>query len=99
MNGVSPLSTLPRACLGCGVLTHGGRCAACKPKRTQASATQRGYPAWWTRLSKRARELQPWCSTCGTTGTSRNPLTVDHTPEAWSKAEAGNRLTLKDFRD
>lgn len=46
-------------------------------------------------LSARARQLQPWCSTCG----SPDNLTVDHTPAAWAKVQAGKRLTLRDFEN
>lgn len=88
---------LTKLCL-CGedALPGGSRCADCRPTRApQASATARGYPAWWQRLSARARQLQPWCSTCG----SPDNLTVDHTPAAWAKVQAGKRLTLRDFEN
>jgi hypothetical protein len=48
-------------------------------------------------LSRIARKQQPFCSTCFAPDTAENPLTVDHTPVAWAKVKAGNRLTLKDF--
>lgn len=84
-----------RPCVGCGeLISSGSRCRDCRPKRTAPSATRRGYPEWWNRLSKRARELQPWCA-CG----AIDHLTVDHTPASWLKVEAGQRLTLNDFRN
>lgn len=75
-----------RPCLGCGVPSVGSRCADCalrlKAERpypsgkrlSNASASARGYDAAWQRLSKRARNLQPWCSDCG----CPDDLTADH---------------------
>ena len=40
----------------------------------KATREARGYDHNWRRLSQRARELQPWCSHCGTT----DDLTADH---------------------
>jgi hypothetical protein len=48
-------------------------------------------------LSRLARQQQPWCSTCHAPDTEGNPLTVDHTPEAWAKIAGGQRLSLADF--
>lgn len=90
-----------RPCLGCGHdIESGSRCDDCRlprRRRAQASATRRGYNHRWAALSRRARAAQPWCSTCLTPGTPKNPLTVDHSPEAWLKFVAGKTLTLKDF--
>lgn len=65
-------------CLYCGVISRGGTCRQCKaaieardPKRQQR---HRQYDYEWTRLSRLARTLQPWCSRCG----SKNDLTADH---------------------
>lgn len=82
----------------CGTLTDTGRCPEhprCRVHAAKPSATARGYPHWWQVLSKRARELQPWCTRCQST----HNLSVDHSPEAWKLVEAGKRLTLKHFRD
>lgn len=38
------------------------------------SREERGYNDAWRKLSQRARELQPWCSVCGTS----EDLTADH---------------------
>jgi 5-methylcytosine-specific restriction endonuclease McrA len=65
-----------RPCLGCSVLVvSGSRCAACKPKRTTtATRKERHRPAALDRLSKRLRQLSPFCEWCGTT----TDLVVDH---------------------
>ncbi len=63
-----------RPCLSCGDLTPTGTyCTDCKPP-DKSSATARGYDWQWTKLSRRARRLQPFCSVCnGTTD-----LQADH---------------------
>lgn len=67
-------------CLDCGDVTPGPRCEECRAEheaRTSArkgSASSRGYDAAWSRLSARARRLQPFCTDCGT----RDDLTADH---------------------
>jgi hypothetical protein len=81
----------------CGALSEKARCPEHRPKHPTKDRKARGYGHWWESLSRQARELQPWCSTCLTPGTHTNPLTVDHTPAAWAKVQAGKRLTLKDF--
>lgn len=43
----------------------------------------------------RARKLQPWCGQCGSTAN----LTVNHTPEMWTKVAEGKALTLKDVAE
>ena len=53
---------------------------------------KRGYDWAWRKLSEKARRLQPFCTDCGTT---RN-LTVDHTPEAWRRRDAGKPIRLQD---
>lgn len=65
-------------CLYCGVISRGGTCRQCRaaieardPKRQQR---HKQYDYEWTRLSRLARTLQPWCSRCG----SKNDLTADH---------------------
>lgn len=64
-----------KLCVICGEPCESSRCnehpAPAKPK---TSATQRGYTSSWDRLSKRARQIQPWCSACGT----KDDLTGDH---------------------
>lgn len=94
-----PQMKLPRPCLGCQTAFNGpgSRCNACKPRTITKprSRKERGYTAQWDRLSKRARQIQPWCSDCG--GTDK--LSVDHTIEAWKKVERGEALTLQDFAD
>ncbi|BCO47229.1 hypothetical protein MINTM002_29030 [Mycobacterium intracellulare] len=82
---------------GCGELSDQARCPAHRPRHPTKGRKSRGYPAWWERLSRQARQLQPWCSTCQTPGSADNPLTVDHTPESWQRVQAGKRLTLHDF--
>lgn len=65
-------------CLYCGVISRGGTCRQCKaaieardPKRQQR---HKQYDYEWTKLSRLARTLQPWCARCG----SKNDLTADH---------------------
>ncbi len=64
---------------------HGARCESCteewkaaRPRRgerkSKASSWALGYDSKWRRLSKRARQLQPWCSDCHST----EDLTADH---------------------
>jgi len=63
-------------CLYCGVLSRGSACKQClnaiqsrDPKRKN-----RKYDYEWNKLSKLARQIQPWCSRCG----SKKDLTADH---------------------
>lgn len=82
-----------RTCLDCGEPCDGPRC----PQHTldaKGTATQRGYDAAWDRLSRRARKLQPFCLTCGST----EELQTDHTPEAWARKAAGKPIRLLDVQ-
>ena len=54
---------------------------------------QRGYGYRWQKLSKRARELQPFCTDCG----SPEDLTADHTEQAWKRYDAGKSIRLQDI--
>lgn len=78
-----------RPCLDCGTPSEGPRCPE---HATEAKGTRhaRGYDAAWTRLSKRARRLQPFCSDCGST----EDLQTDHTPEAWAAKAQGKPIKL-----
>ena len=65
-------------CLYCGILSRGSTCKSCvnaiqsrDPKRAERN---KRYNSEWQRLSRLARELQPWCSRCG----SQKDLTADH---------------------
>jgi len=82
-----------RPCLDCGEPSDGPRCTehTTDPK---APATDRGYDHAWTKLSKRARRLQPFCLTCGST----EDLQCDHTPEAWARKAAGLPIRLQDVQ-
>jgi 5-methylcytosine-specific restriction endonuclease McrA len=75
------------ACLECGALapkTKFGRCEThAKAWMMQRQKNRRGEGAkynapGWRGLSMRMRAEQPWCSKCGTQGSSNNPLTLDH---------------------
>lgn len=81
-------------------------CPDCRPKRQYSLEDQskpaelrhgnrhaRGYDNHWARLSKRARELQPFCSDCGRT----DDLTADHSERAWQRRAAGKSVRLKDI--
>lgn len=82
-----------RPCLECGTPTEDTRCPEHATARTHdLSATRRGYDAAWTRLSKRARRLQPFCSDCDTV----DDLTVDHSAEAWRRHAQGLEIRVED---
>ncbi len=40
--------------------------------------------------------MQPWCTTCGHPGSTDNPLTLDHKPEAWQRRARGLVIRLRD---
>lgn len=97
---------MKRPCLTCGELTRGAsRCDDCEALRRSAdnrarpgsrnggTTTSRGYGGAWKRLSERARELQPFCSKCGST----DDLQADHTPRAWARREQGLAVRLQDI--
>lgn len=63
-----------RQCLVCGRVTDATRCAQHQIKDTRPTPTQRGYDYAWRKLSRLARQLQPWCTDCGAT----TDLTADH---------------------
>jgi len=94
------MGRLKSVCPTCGIVFERYResayCDDCKPPRDysdRTSATARGYDAQWTRLSKRARRLQPFCTDCG----SEHDLTADHTVEAWKRKEQGKTIRLQDI--
>lgn len=81
--------------------TAGSLCPECRPAeqrayerhgRQRGKTADRGYGARWQRLSKRARDLQPFCSDCG----SPYELTADHSVEAWRRVERGQSIRLQD---
>lgn len=85
-----------RPCVVCGEPAAGSRCAEhtsdSSTVDTKPHAAQRGYDWTWTKLSKRARRLQPFCTDCGAT----EDLQTDHTPEAWARKAAGKPIRLCD---
>lgn len=82
-----------RPCLDCGVPSVGPRCPA-HTVDAKPPASDRGYDGAWTKLSKRARRLQPFCSDCGST----EDLQADHLPIAWERKAAGKAVRLQDVR-
>lgn len=80
-----------RPCLVCGEPCDGARCTA-HTVDTQPAASVRGYDWAWTKLSKQARKLQPFCSDCGGT----EGLQCDHSPEAWRRKAQGKPIRLCD---
>jgi len=81
-----------RPCMVCGEPTGRPRCAEHTPTRDRATAEVRGYDTAWRNLSRRARKLQPFCSSCGST----ESLSVDHSEEAWQRKAAGKVIRLQD---
>lgn len=85
---------IARPCRRCGTpIAAGTHCTDCDPGDTKPTAHQRGYDSAWTRLSRRARKLQPFCTDCGAT----NDLQADHSPEAWQRKAQGLSLRLADI--
>jgi 5-methylcytosine-specific restriction protein A len=80
-----------KPCLDCGQPSTGPRCPE-HTSDTKPTAAARGYNNAWTRLSKRARRLQPFCTDCG----SVDDLQTDHTPQAWARKAAGKTIRLID---
>ena len=78
-----------RPCLDCGEPSTGPRCPE-HTVDTKAPAAARGYDWQWTKLSRRARKLQPWCEDCG----AIEDLQTDHSPEAWAAKAAGKPIKL-----
>ena len=74
--------------------------SAINKRKYKGSSTARGYNGQWRRLSERARLLQPFCSDClaGVDDLpASNPLTADHSPEAWKRHEKGLAVRMKDI--
>lgn len=82
-----------RPCLVCGEPCDGPRCTAHTVADTQPAAAKRGYDWEWTKLSRRARRLQPFCIDCGAT----TNLQADHSTEAWARKAAGKPIRLCDI--
>lgn len=91
---------MKQICASCGSAyerdsRRAGQCEECRPPDTRPAKITRqaqGYDAAWTRLSARARKLQPFCTDCGTV----DDLTCDHSPEAWRRRERGLPIRLAD---
>jgi 5-methylcytosine-specific restriction enzyme A len=79
--------------VSCGELSDQSRCPEHRPQQVKASAASRGYDNAWTRLSRKARKLQPFCLDCGST----EDLQADHSPEAWRRKAAGKTIRLRDI--
>jgi hypothetical protein len=86
------LTMLP--CIESGELADADRCDEHKlnTRGDKTSADSRGYDNAWRKLSERARQLQPFCSDCGST----EDLQCDHTPTAWARKAAGKAIRIKD---
>src|SRR5690625_6248040 len=97
------MARLQSVCPECGAVfsreDSSAYCSDCKPQRDYATRTkttyERGYNERWNRLSRKARELQPFCSDCGT----MDDLTADHTELAWKRFDAGRPISLKDITE
>lgn len=100
---------LPTPCIDCGNITETTRCPDCErqfnrvrttsrrdrdnAKNLAVKTAQNGYDNAWNRLSRKARELQPFCSDCGAT----TDLQADHSPEAWKRKAKGLAIRLQDI--
>lgn len=82
-----------RPCLDCGDPTDSPRCREHqRPNKSKTKTAGRGYDNTWNRLSRKARQLQPWCLDCGAT----EDLQTDHSPEAWQRHARGLPIRLRD---
>lgn len=95
---------LKSVCPTCGIAfdppDNRAECKSCRPRDDgtrdrfiRGTRHERGYNSRWSRLSKQARKLQPFCSDCGRT----DHLTADHSVEAWKRHDAGLPIRLKDI--
>lgn len=90
----SSMATKP--CIDCGEPTSETRCDDCYVPHhgpQAGTAHQQGYDARWTRLSRRARRLQPFCTDCG----ADTDLQADHSPQAWRRRDDGLPIRLIDI--
>jgi 5-methylcytosine-specific restriction protein A len=65
-----------KPCSSCGILVRASRCNQCTRLHQARNPRRRHnkYDYEWQKLSRLARELQPWCTKCGT----NKDLTADH---------------------
>lgn len=96
------MQRLKSVCPECGQVfervSSSAYCTDCKPEEDHwilrgKTTAQRGYGSRWQKLSKRARQLQPFCSDCG----KEYDLTADHSTTAWQRHEAGKSIRLQDI--
>lgn len=93
--------------MDCGALTaNGDRCEACAERFKALRSVPTEAARWrhrdarrdsynraeWKRLSRKARDLQPFCSECGST----HDLQADHSPVAWERVALGLPVRLQD---
>lgn len=81
-----------RPCLVCGEPTSGSRCVEHARVDVKASARDRGYDTAHDKLSRQARQLQPFCTDCGRS----DDLQLHHLPIAWERKGQGKRIRLVD---
>lgn len=87
-------------CLSCGEVSERSHCEECRPAVRKEQRGERkpdrsrgaGYDTAWDRLSRKARQLQPFCLDCGAT----EDLQADHSPKAWERYYAGKSVRLRD---
>lgn len=101
------------ACLSCGVADYltGSRCTECHRarervqqrgrKRVRVGRTDRvgSTNTQWRKLSRTARQLQPWCSDCLRSAAQlaeHEQLETDHLPSAWARSIEGKAVRLED---
>lgn len=82
---------LQKTCATCGAVSEQTYCPAHR-RRDREPVRVDTTTGEWKRLSKKARQLQPFCLLCGAT----QNLALDHSPRAWARQEKGQRIRLED---
>lgn len=87
-------------CLVCGDVTEPDqfqcpehiRARLAARREAKGSTREQGRAGLWMKLSKRARQMQPFCTDCGATWN----LQADHLPSAWLRWERRLPIRLED---
>lgn len=91
---------LNRPCIACGEPSPNTRCDDHRlkpaPRPHRPSPRQRGYTTSWDRLSRKARQLMPFCADAHLGG-CRGQLEADHSTTAWERHAQGLPIRLQDI--